>query len=88
MSRTKFATRYYSLYIFNGEYCTRSASNYLNAVEDLEDVAKQGAEPLGVYDLHDWRFDWKLKDSTQQQQYQDGVLELTNSLRLKHEEAL
>lgn len=68
--------------------CTRSASNYLNAVEDLEDVAKQGAEPLGVYDLYDWRFDWKLKDSTQQQQYQDGVLELTISLRLKHEEAL
>jgi len=58
MNRTKVATRYYGLYIFNGEYCIRSASNYLNAVEDLEDVAKQGAEPLGIYDLHDWRFDW------------------------------
>lgn len=88
MSRTKFAARYYSLYIFNGEYCTRSASNYLNAVEDLEDVAKQGAEPLGVYDLHDWRFDWKLNDSTQQLEHQDRVLELTNSLRLKNEKAL
>ena len=88
MNRTKFATRYYSLYIFNGEYCTRSASSYLNAVEDLEDVAKQGAEPLGIYDLHDWRFDWKLKDSTQQLGHQDCVLELTNSLRLKNEKAL
>ena len=88
MSRTKFATRYYSLYIFNGEYSTRSASNYLNAVEDLEDIAKQGAEPLGVYDIHDWRFDWKLNDSTQQLNHQDRVLELTNSLRLKHGEAL
>lgn len=83
----KFATRYYSLYVFDGEYYTRSASNYLIAVEDLGDVAKQGAEPLGIYDLQDWRFDWKLNDSVQQLEHQDRVLELTNSLRIKHEEA-
>ena len=88
MSQTKFTNRYYSIYLFNGEYRTRSASNYINAVEDLENVAKQGAEPLRVYDIHDWRFDWSLNDSTQQLNHQDRVLELTNSLRLKHGEAL
>ncbi|ARK10098.2 hypothetical protein A6C57_06955 [Fibrella sp. ES10-3-2-2] len=76
---------YYVIYQINGAYRQHQARTYMEASEDLEDIARQGAIPVAIYDVFDWRTDWKLPAPHKREEHEEAVLNLTEQIRLRYE---
>ena len=76
---------YYTIYQVDDAYRTQQARSYIEATESLEDAAQQGAIPVAIYDVFDWRTDWKLSAPHKRETHEAAVLNLTDVLQLKHE---
>ncbi|WP_375443502.1 hypothetical protein [uncultured Fibrella sp.] len=84
-ANTPHVPHYYVIYQINGAYRKHPARTYLEADEDLADVARQGAIPVAIYDVFDWRTDWKLPSPHKREEHEKEVLDITEEIRKRYE---
>ena len=63
----------------------RTARSYVEATKGLEEETQQGITVVAIYNVFDWRTDWRLSSPHKRETHEKAVLDVTAALRLKYE---
>jgi hypothetical protein len=85
MSTHEARARFYVVFLYEGTYQQGAAEDIEEAEAKLDFCARQpGVIALGIYDLKEWDFCWKVTPALQEKHF-PGVYQLSEKLKNKHD---